>query len=235
MGILDNLGALVIQYPQWSHWIIAVAILFQGEVVVLVSVFLVVSGSLTWGGFIIPAVASLIVGDTFLFVLGRMTRNTRFGWKLYIRMKHSRRAQFYLYYVKENINKLMIISKFLVAANVFAVLAVSWSKVSFGKFLKSQFTSVMLWFFSATAVAYFFASGFSYLRSEKVFRQIEIGIAVVMVLMFVGEHFLKKALHKSFQAGSRVRVEDGEKREMGPVQNGSAETSRFMDEQDSET
>lgn len=213
MGILDNLGELVLQYPEWSHWIIAIAILFQGEVVVLVSVFLVVSGSLTWGGFIIPAVASLIVGDTVLFVLGRMTRNTRFGWKLYMKMKHSRRAQFYLYYVKENINKLMIISKFLVAANVFAVLAVSWSKVSFGKFMKSQFTSVMLWFFSATAVAYFLASGFSYLRTEKVFRQIEIGILVTMILLFVGEHFLKKILQKSFQADSRVRLEETEENE----------------------
>lgn len=215
MGILDNLGALVLQYPEWSHWIIAIAILFQGEVVVLVSVFLIVSGSLTWSGFIIPSVASLIVGDALLFFLGRMVRNTRLGWRWYLKMKHSRRAQFYLYYVKENLNKLMIISKFLVAANVFAVLAVSWSKVNFGTFLKSQFTSVMLWFFSATAVAYFFASGFSYLRSEKVFRQIEVGIAVVMVLMFVGEHFLKKLLQKKFQAGNKVPLDEEEIKKPG--------------------
>jgi membrane protein DedA with SNARE-associated domain len=213
MGILDNLGELVIQYPEWSHWIIAIAILFQGEVVVLVSVFLIVSGSLTWGGFIIPSVASLIIGDTLLFFLGRIVRNTRVGWKLYMKMKHSRRAQFYLYYVKENINKLMIISKYLVAANVFAVLAVSWSKVGFGKFLKSQFTSVMLWFFSATAVAYFLASGFSYLRTEKVFRQIEIGILITMILLFVGEHFLKKVLQRSFQSGNKVHREDGDEEE----------------------
>ena len=211
MGILDNLGDLVLQYPEWSHWIIAVAILFQGEVVVLVSVFLIVGGSLTWGGFIIPAVTSLIVGDALLFFLGRIVRNTRLGWKWYLKMKHSRRAQFYLYYVKENLNKLMIISKFLVAANVFAVLAVSWSKVGFGKFMKSQFTSVMLWFFSATAVAYFFASGFSYLRSEKVFRQIEIGVAIAMVLVLGGEHFLKKGLQRSFQASGKVALEDEEK------------------------
>lgn len=213
MGILDNLGELVLQYPEWSHWIIAIAILFQGEAVVLVSVFLVVGGSLTWTGFIIPSVASLIIGDALLFFLGRIVRNTRLGWKLYRKMKHSRRAQFYLYYVKENINKLMIISKFLVAANIFAVLAVSWSKVGFGKFMKSQLTSVMLWFFSAAAVAYFFASGFSYLRSEKVFRQVELGIAAAMVLMFVGEHFLKKRLQKTFQASNKVRMEETEENE----------------------
>ncbi len=211
MGILDNLGELVLQYPEWSHWIIALAILFQGEVVVLVAVFLVVGGSLTWGGFIIPAVTSLIVGDTLLYLLGRVVRNTRLGWRWYMKMKHSRRAQFYMYYVKENINKLMIISKFLVAANIFAVLAVSWSKVGFWRFMKSQLTSVMLWFFSATAIAYFLASGFSYLRTEKVFRQIEIGILITMILIFAGEHFLKKILQKSFQAGNKIQLdEEGE-------------------------
>lgn len=213
MGILDNLGDLVLQYPQWSHWIIAIAILFQGEIVVLVAVFLVVSGSLTWGGFIIPSVTSLIVGDALLYLLGRMVRNTRFGWRWYLKMKGSRRVQFYLYYVRENLNKLMIISKFLVAANVFAVLAVSWSKVGFGKFMKSQLTSVMLWFFSATAVAYFLASGFSYLRSEKVFRQVEFGIGGAMVLLLVGEHFLKKRLQRKFQASGKVPPEEVEREE----------------------
>ncbi|MGC9603026.1 MAG: hypothetical protein ABSF47_00985 [Minisyncoccia bacterium] len=204
-SLLDSLGALVVHYPDWSHWIIAVAILIQGEVVVLVSVFLIAAGNLTWGGFIIPAISSLIVGDMFLFFLGRAMRNTRFGWKLYRKIKHSKRTQFYLFYVRENINKLMIISKFLVAANIFAVFAVSWSKVSFARFMKSQLTSVLLWFFSATAVAYFFASGFTYLKSEKVFKQIEIGLAVVMVLMFVGEHFLRKILSKRFSVEGRAR------------------------------
>jgi membrane protein DedA with SNARE-associated domain len=141
----------------------------------------------------------------FLFIAGRAMRNTRFGWKLYRKIKHSKRTQFYLYYVRENINKLMIISKFLVAANIFAVFAVSWSKVSFAKFMKSQLTSVMLWFFSATAVAYFFASGFTYLRSEKIFKQIEVGLAIVMILMFVGEHFLRKILSKRFSIEGKAK------------------------------
>lgn len=197
-GLLDNLGALVLQYPEWSHWIIAVSILIQGEVTVLVGVFLVANHSLSWGDFLIPAIGSLIVGDMFIFFFGRLIRNTRFGWKFYRKIKHSRRTQFYFHYVRENINKLMIISKFLVAANIFAVLAISWSKVSFARFMKSQFISIFLWFFSATAITYFLATGFTYLRSEKIFRQIEIGILVIIVLMFIGEHFLRKRLSKKF-------------------------------------
>lgn len=197
-SLLDNLGALVTHYPAWSHWIIAVAILIQGETVVLVSAFLIASGNLTWAGFLVPAVLSIVVADVFLFFLGRVLRNTRFGWRFYRKIKHKKRTQLYLFYVRENVNKLMIISKFLIGANILAIFAVSWSKVGFGKFLKSQFVSLILWFIPATAIAYFFATGFSYLKSEKIFRQMEIGILVVMLIMFIGEHFLRKMLNKSF-------------------------------------
>lgn len=205
MGILDNTSALVTQYPAWSHWIIAVAILIQGEVTVLVAVFLIASRHLAWNDFIIPAISSLIFGDLLLFWGGKALRNTRIGWRWYRKIKHNRRAQFYFYYVKENVNKLMIISKFLVGANVFAVLAVSWSKIGFGKFMKSQIVSVLLWFTSATLIAYFLASGFSLLVSKEIFQKIEIGAVAVMVLIFfVGEHFLKKRVDKSFDIKNKL-------------------------------
>ncbi len=204
-SLLDNLGALVVHYPAWSHWIIAVAILIQGETVVLVCAFLIANGNLSWAGFLVPAMLSVIVSDVFLFFLGRVLRNTRFGWKFYRKIKHSKRTQLYLFYVKENVNKLMIISKFLVGANIFAVFAVSWSKVKFGKFLQSQLVSLVLWFIPATAIAYFFASGFSYLKSEKIFHQMEIGILVVMAFIFLGEHFLRKMITKSFAIQSKAK------------------------------
>lgn len=206
MGILDNTSELVAQYPAWSHWIIAVAILIQGEVTVLVSVFLVASHHLGWYDFIIPAVSSIIFGDLLLFWGGKALRNTRIGWRWYRKIKHNRRAQFYFYYVKENVNKLMIISKFLVGANIFAVLAVSWSRIGFGKFMRSQVLSVVLWFTSATAIAYFLASGFSLLVSKEIFQKIEIAAVVGMILIFfVGEHFLKKKLNKSFDIKNKLK------------------------------
>jgi membrane protein DedA with SNARE-associated domain len=204
-SLLDNLGALVVHYPAWSHWIIAVAILIQGETVVLVSTFLIANGNLSWYGFLVPAILSIVVADVFLFLLGRVLRNTRFGWRFYRKIKHKKRTQLYLFYVKENVNKLMIISKFLIGANILAVFAVSWSKVKFGKFLQSQLVSLFLWFIPATAIAYFFASGFSYLKSEKIFRQMEIGIFVVMILIFLGEHFLRKMITKSFNIQNKAK------------------------------
>ena len=134
--------------------IIAVSILIQGERrTVLVGVFLVANHNLSWSDFLIPSISSLIVGDIFIFLFGRLIRNTRFSWKFYRKIKHRRRTQFYFHYVRENIVKLMIISKFLVVANIFAVLVISWSKVSFAKFMKSQFISIFLCpFFTAVTL-----------------------------------------------------------------------------------
>ncbi len=203
-GLLDNLGALVLQYPAWSHWIIAAGILIQGELAILVSVFLIANNSLSWGGFIVPALSAAIIGDILLYFLGRVLRNTRFGWKLYKKIKHNRRAQLYFFYVRENVNKLLIASKFLLGTNILAVFAISWSKVKFSKFLKSKFIGLLLWFFPMTAIAYFFASGLTYLRSEKIFHQMEIGVAIVVVLIFGGEYLLRRIINKSFGLKSKA-------------------------------
>ena len=200
-GLLDNLGALVVQHPAWSQWIIAAGTLLQGEIAVLVCVFLVVNHSLTWTEFIVPSLGALIFGDISLYVIGRLLRNTRIGWRFYKKHKNNRRTQLYLYYVRENVQKLLIASKFLFGANIISILAISWSKVKFPKFLKSQLTGALLWFFLMTGVAYSFASGLTLLKSEKIFQQIEIGIAVVILIIFGGEYFLRKFIRKMFGFG----------------------------------
>lgn len=56
---------------------------------------------------------------------------------------------------------------------------------------------MVMWFLGMTAVAYTLISGLHYLSSEKVFRQIELLIAGALIIIFVGEHFLKKILQKT--------------------------------------
>jgi len=47
-----------------------------------------------------------------------------------------------------------------------------------------------------SAIAYFLMSGLHYLNSKRIFRQVEIVIAVVVVLVIFGETILRKALRK---------------------------------------
>lgn len=193
---LDSLGQLVLQYPAWSHWIIAAGMILQGEVTIFVSMYLVSNHSLGWLDFLIPAFGSVLIVDYFLYFVGRTLRTTRFGWKFYRRIKPKKRTQFYLYYIRENLNKLIIFSKFLLGANIILLLAIGWARTKFTRFIRSHFMSVSLWFAAMILVAYSFSSGLYYLKSTKAFKQVEIILAVLVIFIFLGEYLLKKALGK---------------------------------------
>lgn len=197
---LNTVGHLIVQYPAWTHFIIGAAILIQGELAILLSVFLIVSGKLTWSEFLLFAPLSLILGETIVFMIGRMLRNTRFGWKFYRnKLKPSKRFQSYFYYLKMNLTKLLIGAKFLIGVNIFVILLAGWSKTKFGTFMRSYLTGVIIWFTAVTGVAYFFMSGLSYLKSEKIFQQAEYGILIVIALIFAMEFIFKKLLRKGIK------------------------------------
>jgi membrane protein DedA with SNARE-associated domain len=195
-NLFEHLGTLVAAYPAWSNIIIAIATLLQGEVAILFSMYLVISGQLSIGQFVLSAMGGLFVGETFLYFLGRTVRHTRFGWKLYYKLKPNRRIQLYTYYLKKNLKKLLIAAKFLIGTNLVILVLVGWSKTKPGEFLKAYLLSLICWFVSMSAVAYFLASGVYLLRSENIFRNIEIGIVVVLALMIGGEMLLKRFLAK---------------------------------------
>ena len=209
-GFLDNLGQIVLTHQAWSHYLIALGILIQGELTVLVSVYLVLSGSLGWFDFLIPAFLGILIGDYLLYFLGRIFRNTRFGWRMYKRLKQNKTTQFYTYYVSKNLKKIIILSKFLIGTNFIALLAVGWTKVKFSKFFKAHLIAVVTWLAGVTFVAYFLAGGVYLLKAEKVFRQVEIGIGVVLLIMIGGEIILKKTLGKALSFESKAK-ELGEK------------------------
>lgn len=195
-NLFEHLGALVVAYPAWSNIIIAIATLLQGEVAILFSMYLVVSGQLSFGQFVLSAMGGLFIGELFLYFLGRTVRHTRFGWKLYYKLKPNRRIQLYTYYLKKNLKKLLIAAKFLIGTNLIILILVGWSKTKPGEFLKAYLLSLLFWFATMSTVAYFLTSGIYLLRSENVFRSIEIGIVAVLALMIGGEMLLKRFLAK---------------------------------------
>jgi membrane protein DedA with SNARE-associated domain len=176
--------------------ILGAGIILQGEVTIFVAVYLIINGNLTWHDFILVTLGTLLSAEVFVYVVARIMRNTRFGWKYYKRIKPNRRIQHYILYLKMNMKKLLIVAKFLPGTNLIILLLAGWSKVRFGEFIRSYFTSVLLWFFSMSAIAYFLMSGLHYLNSKRIFRQVEIVIAVVVVLIIFGETILRRALRK---------------------------------------
>lgn len=197
---LNTVGHLIVQYPAWTHFIIGAAILIQGELAILLSVLLIVAGKLTWTEFLIFAPLSLILGETLIYTIGRMLRNTRFGWKLYRnKIKANKRYQSYFYFLKTNLTKLLIGAKFLIGVNIFVILLAGWSKTKFGTFMRSYLSGVIIWFTVVTGVAYFFMSGLSYLKTEKIFKQAEYGIPIILIVIFAFEFIFKKLMRKGIK------------------------------------
>lgn len=193
---LEYASSWILQNPSWTDLIIGGGIILQGELTILLSVYLIINESITWWQFITVALLTLIVGESMVYFFGRILRNTRFGWKYYKKIKANKKIQSYTYYLKTNMGKLLILAKFLPATNFMILGLIGWSKTKFGKFIKAYIISVVIWFGSMTAVAYFFMSGLHYLRSAKIFREVEIGIVIIFILIFFGEQILRKTFRK---------------------------------------
>jgi len=193
---MEILSRFVLNHQEWSYYIIFLGTILQGEITLLVSMYLVIDKSLNLWLVLLYAVSAVIISDYFLYFLGRKIRNTKLGWKFYRKIKNSKKNQIYTYYISKNLAKMIIVSKFLIGANILIMTMIGWSKVKFGKFFKNYFFSVIPWFIFVSALSYFFASGAYFLKAEKIFKQVEIIIAAVFILFVLGEVFLKNVFQK---------------------------------------
>lgn len=213
-NIFEIAGSFLLAYPAWSSVIIALAVLLQGEIAVLLAVTLIVSGNLSWSSYLIGGVGGLFVGETFVYIVGRFFRNTRIGWKLYRKQKGNRKIQLYTYYLKKNLGKLFIASKFLVGTTVVIMLLSGWSKIKWGEFLKSHTLSVGVWFSAMTIISYALASGVFTLNSENIFKHVEIGMIASVALVFIAETLFRKFLkRKVFTKDHLAELEEEENAE----------------------
>ncbi len=196
-NLLDSLGVLVVQYPSWSHIIIAAGILLQGEVTLLVAISLILGRHLGWGEFLLTALTALVVVESLIYCIGRMVRRSRFGWRLDRRIRDNRRIQLYTHYLHRNASKLLILARFLLGANLAVLVLAGWSEMRPGKFFKAYLSGVLLWFASMSIISYAFLSGLFALRTTNLFQKIEFGVVILLIVIFTGEYLLKKMLGKA--------------------------------------
>lgn len=195
-NLIEQISSWILQNPSWTDLIIGGGILLQGELTILLSVYLVINKSISWTQFLSVALGTLIVGESLVYFLGKIIRHTRFGWKYYKKIKSNKRMQAYTYYLKTNMSKLLIISKFIPATNFVILGLIGWSKTKFRVFLKSYLISAFIWFATMTLMSYMFMSGLHYLRSAKIFREVEIGIILIFIVILFGEQIVRKVFRK---------------------------------------
>jgi len=192
---MDNalgVGQWILHNPAWTDAIIALGMVIYGSATILVSVYLAINHDIEWTRLFAIVLGVMIIEDVFWYYLGQIMRHTRFGWRFYKKHKSNKRTQAYLHYLKKNISRISIVSRFLPGGAITVVFLIGWSRTKISRFLKVDMASIALWFGSMTVVSYFLMSGLHYLHSEEIFRNVEIGIAAaVLVFVFGGQIFRK--------------------------------------------
>lgn len=208
-NLLGSISDLVAQYPAWTHTIIGAGTLLQGEAAILFSVFLAINKVISWKEYFTWTLGVMATAEISLFILAKLFRKTRFGWKLYHKHKASRRLQVYTYYLKENLAKLLIVAKFIPGTNFVILVLTGWSRTTFGKFLKAYVPSITIWFAAMTGVAYGAMSGVAYLQQVIDHAEI-VGIAIIVIFIAV-QHILKRFFNKkAFSFGGSADLEEEE-------------------------
>lgn len=196
-SLLDVLGQWVINNYSWRHVIIALGILIQGEITVLISVYLILNNYLGWGGFLLSIAIGLFVYEGFFYVLGRSLKDTPFGLRLEKKIPFNEKIH---YYLNNHIDKFLILSKFIVYVNVGVIFLSGWMKYRFKSFIKNRIIANTIWLTVITTGAFFVIGGLSLLR----LRQMEIAILILLVLIFSWKHLLKKFLGKEIAIEKRA-------------------------------
>lgn len=208
-NLLGNVGDLVALYPAWTHSIIAIATLLQGEAAILFSVYLAINSVISWNEYVTWTFGALVVTEVSLFIVTKFFRHSRFGWRLYRKYKTNRRLQFYTFYLKENLAKLLIVAKFIPGTNLVILVLTAWSRTSLGKFLKAYVPSIVLWFASMTGLAYGAMSGVTYLQS--VIDHSEIVGGAIIVIFIAAQHIAKRFFNKkALSFSGSVELEEDE-------------------------
>lgn len=199
--VLETLSQWAVQNPPAFYKAAFIGILLNSAIVALISIYLIIKGSLGWIAYVILILGGVSVFQTILYILGRITRKTRLGWKLYYKMKEKKFFQFYSYYLKTNTTKVLLFGKFLPIAPLI-VFTAGWYKIPFGRFLKTYIPGLIIWFSTITVFFYIVVSSFSYLQAKEIIKQVEILIILVILVVLFVEYAIKTIIKKE------MRLED---------------------------
>lgn len=191
-NILDSLSQFALYHKSWTYALTGIAIIIQGEVAVLLSTYLINAQKITWTGFIIVSLGALAIEEILLFYLGQTLKNTEIGNRLINKLPLREKIQTI---INGNITKSLILAKFMWVSRI-AVFWSGYSGVPFKKFAKASAIGITLWFTAVTSISYLLMSGL--IKSEKgKSMKIELTLLFIIILVFIAEAVLKKALRKN--------------------------------------
>lgn len=192
-GLFVSLKYFSEQYPFLSHFFVFLAAFLQGEIGIFLGLTFLTQKAIGLWGFITTISLGVLTADFLPYLIGRFSREKKFGQFLESRLPYREQLE---YYFSKNLTFLIVLVKFLIGLN-FAVMFLSgWSKINFKKFLKTVLLAFSLWFVFVSILGSFLITSLQYLKTAKIFKEMELGLAIIIVFVFVIEFLLKKIIFK---------------------------------------
>ena len=189
MGFLGSLNDWVIDHYLWRHLIVGLGILVQGEITVMLSLYLILQNNLSWLGFLIPSGVSIFLYETFLYAVGWHLKDSRLGAWIDKKIPHSAKLQFSLH---KDASKYLTFSKFVSYFNIAILILSGWARLRFGNFLKHRLIANTIWLITLITLAYAVVGGLGHL----ILKKMEIGVLFAIIFIFGAKHLIRKMLNK---------------------------------------
>ena len=192
--ILAAVGGLLAAYPILKFLLVAVAVIVHGETGIVLFIYFAGGSRFGWLTFFLAAFTALVIAETFTYFLGYFLRGTAFGKRLEGRIKNHDKIEKYL---RHNSARLMILSKFVIYLSLGVVFLSGWTRVGFRRFLKLRLAAIFIWLIFMSLIIYGLTSVFGALGSGTIFRRIEAGIAVAIIIVLAIEFIFKGKIEKT--------------------------------------
>ncbi len=186
-GFIDVIGNWVIAHGTLRYLFVAASIILQGELGTFVSVTLILKNYLAWGGFLAAALGGIVFYDAFLFSIGKFLKNKPLGDKWEKKIMTKKKVGRYL---RDSLGHFLIIARFLAWINIAAVILAGLMDMKFKDFFKNRLFADALWILALALGSYLILSGLLLLNLQ----QIEIGIAVFLIIAFASHAVFRKCL-----------------------------------------
>lgn len=197
--LLENLGEWILTHYSLRHLIFALGVVIQGEITILIGVYLILKNYLGWGGFILAIGIGLIVYEAFFYTIGRLLQDTERGTRLKNKILSRPRMHAFLH---NHADKFLVLSKFIVYINVGVIMLSGLMNVTLKRFVKGRLAANVLWAGSMIAGSYLILSGLTLLKLHEV----EFVMLVLLVFIFGFKHLVTKIIGKEVEIEEKAET-----------------------------
>ncbi len=197
--LLENLGEWILNNYSWRHLIFALGVVIQGEITILIGIYLILKNYLGWGGFLLAIGGGLLVYEAFFYTLGRLLQDTARGLRLKDKILSRPRMHMFLH---NHADKFLVLSKFIVYINVGVIMLSGLMNISVKRFVKGRVTANVLWASSMIAGSYLILSGLTLLK----LHQVEFAMLVLLLMVFGFKHLVTKVIGKGAEIEKKAEA-----------------------------